>query len=268
MMKPGFYTNWTFEQYLKADALSRGKLVTFGEKSPAHSQVPVKVTRRMILGAAKHTAFFEPELFAPQYGIMPEDEATKGKTVAGKALSKQIKADGKIVLSWKEAGQIPQMVEAVRSDEDAGPLLARGIPEMSAIWQDVIGDLWCKCKPDWVTDNGVVPDLKTCDDASDHAFMRTFWAQRYDVQAWFYLRGLNAAAEQTKTKANYDLFCYIAAENNEPFGVRVYYPSKELLLSVMEEFEPHLERYAKCLETNIWPKYEKGPKMVEKPPWR
>lgn len=189
-MKPGFYSNekLSAEDYHATEALSKSGMVRLA-RLPAHFKIPTISTRPMMIGSAFHTAILEPEKFKKEYVVLEE----------GKKRSGTVDKRGRIILNHTEGGNLPGMVEAVRSHEDAGPLLAYGVAELSGFWIDPDYGFLCKCKPDWVTDNKIVVDLKSCQDAREWPFSKVFFDKKYDWQARWYLNG--ADKPQSKPQA-------------------------------------------------------------------
>lgn len=257
-MKPGFYTDMPAEEYHATPALSKSGMAQL-DRSAAHYKVPVISTRPMMIGSACHTATLEPEKFEEEYVILPK----------GRRRSGTHDVDGRLILNHTEGSNLPGMVEAVRNHEDAGPLLSYGQAEMSVFWEDPTYGFLCKARPDWTTDNKIMVDLKKCQDAREWPFAKSFFNLKYDWQAYWYLNGAEEASEQaTGERVEHKDFAFIAVEEQPPHGVNVFFASKETLVVAMEEIEPIKAKYAECLKSGKWPRYESGPKYIELPNWK
>lgn len=264
-IKPGFYPKMSNEEYHSSKGISKSGLVKLA-RSPAHYKAPpLPPTRALVVGAAFHTAVLEPEKFKQQYAILPADmKATTKAGIAWKA-----EQAGKEILSTAEGSNLPGMSKAVRDHPDASALLKYGVVEMSAFWRDPEFSFLCKCRPDFVTDGGIVVDLKSCMDAREFPFSKVFFDKLYAWQAYWYLEGLNQAVRQGLGKEiDHKDFAFIAVEKLPPYGVNVFFADKDLLLNALEEIEVVKTLYARCLETDTWPCYPDGPKYIELPKWK
>ncbi len=87
-------------------------------------------------------------------------------------------------------------------------LSAAGKAEQSYFWTDKETGLGCKCRPDYMFDDGsTIVDLKTTTDASLKGFSRSVCNFRYHVQAGFYLHGI-----EQSTGVRPDRFIFVAIE--------------------------------------------------------
>ena len=255
-MKPGFYTDMSATEYHATEAFSKSFMTKF-DRSPAHAKVPEKPpgsqkVRNMLVGSAFHTTVLEPEKFEKEYVVLPEGKKRVGTH----------DADGRAILNFTEGGDLPGMREAVRNHEDAGPLLSFGQAEVSVFWQDPDYGFLCKARPDWITPNGIIIDLKSTEDAREEAFSRTAYNLRYRWQGYWYLNGASIAKGEP-----HNIFIIIAVEKEPPYGVYVYEVDKEMLLLAMEEIAPLLKKYNQSLKSDIWSCYPPGMKSLELPRW-
>jgi hypothetical protein len=100
-----------------------------------------------------------------------------------------------------------------------------GKAETTHMWTDASTGLECKCRPDWLTDDGsIVVDLKTTKDASPRGFKQSVANYRYHVQAAWYLHGLEQA-----TGKRPDQFIFICVESTAPYAVAVYAADAEMI---------------------------------------
>lgn len=263
--KPGFCPTLSNEDYHSGPGISKSGLVKL-DRSPAHYRTPTIKTRSMIVGSAFHTAILEPEKFEAEYAIVPEGMSlvnAKGKGWKGARV-----LEGKEILSTKEGGNLPGMSKAVWDHPDASALLKSGVVEMSAFWRDPEYDFLCKCRPDFVTDGGIVVDLKSCADAREFPFSKVFFDKKYDWQSSWYLEGMNQAALALGKEITHDDFAFIAVEKLPPYGVNVFFADKDMLLFAMEEIEVVKALYARCLDSDKWPCYPEDAKFIQLPKWK
>ena len=231
-------------------------------RSPAHFQVPVKVTDVMRLGTHTHVGVLEEQRFKREYEVLPED--FDGRTNIGKALVAQIEAKPKVPIKYKDAVNIEGMKNAVFSDSDAKDLLSHGEFEISGFWTDLGSGILCKMRIDWLNKRDrIIVDLKTTTDARYFKFLNRAYDKGYNIQAAFYLWGLT----QIQGVEHRD-FQFIVVETEPPYGVQVYPAEEEMIEDGLAEASEGLEIYKKCLETDTWPCYEPATRGLGVPGWK
>lgn len=270
-MEIGFYPKEKLsnEAYHAGPGISKSGW-TLVSRSLAHFKYhKKKETAAMRLGSAVDAAMFEPKLFFAQYSIAPEGMPFNKKD--GIAFKKEAEEKGKIALTFNDGGHIPAMIEAVRSNEDAAPLLAHGMAQVSAYYKDPVYGFLSKVRTDWVTDSQIICDLKTTTDVRMEPFAKIAFAgdKRYDFQNVVYCEGMTETSDQALgNRIEHEHFRLIAVEVKPPHEVKAYWFEKEDLLEAMEELAILKEQYAKALETGIWPGYNQtGGEPLQKPRW-
>lgn len=268
-IKPGFYPKLSNEDYHAGPGISKSGWVRVSRSLAHFKFYTIKETEAMRLGSATDMAVFEPELFLSKYIIGPE--GVQFNTKPGRAFKKAALAKGKTPLTFASGGHIPAMIEAVRSNEDAAPLLAHGMAQVSAYYRDPAYGFLSKVRVDWVTDSVIICDLKTTTDARMRPFAKIAFSddKRYDFQDVIYCEGMTEATEQALGKRiEHNFFRLIVVEVKPPHEVKVYWFEKEDLLEAMEELTILKEKYANALETGVWPGYDKvGDEPLQKPRW-
>ncbi len=118
------------------------------------------------------------------------------RTKEGKELWHQfaIQTEGLTILSKDQDKQIEAMARAIYDHPAAAYLLAKpGKSEIMVNWQDrTLVD--CRGIIDRLTDDGLIIDIKTTDDASPKGFARSCHKYRYHVQAEYCARNIGAVA--------------------------------------------------------------------------
>ncbi len=156
----------------------------------------------------------------------------------------------KIILSQADWDMLHHMKNAVHGHPVAGKLLAKaGKAEQSFFWNDSETGLDCRCRPDYLTDDNIIIDLKTCADASPDGFARACYSHRYHVQDAFYSDGMAANNRQPKA------FIFIAVEKTAPFGVGVYVLNEESKQLGRALYRRDLESIKQCESQDAWPTY-------------
>ncbi|QIG65628.1 hypothetical protein [Salmonella phage PT1] len=171
---------------------------------------------------------------------------------------------GRMVLTPEVWDQLHAMASAVHAHPAAGSLLTScpGEAEKSVYWIDATTGVLCRCRPDWWRDDNVIVDLKTTEDASPEGFAKSMANYRYDVQAAYYLDGVQQATGK-RPKA----FVFIAVEKKAPYGVGVYVLDSESLQLGRAQYQHDLRVYAECVRTGVWPGYGDKIQTISLPGW-
>ena len=131
------------------------------------------------------------------------------------------------------------------------------------MWSDATSGLQCKCRPDWLTDDGsLIIDLKTTEDASPKGFEKSVGNWRYHVQAAWYLHGIEQASGTRP-----DQFIFICVEKKPPYAVAVYAADPEMIEIGWQQAQRDLEVLATCKAANAWPGYSDQIETISLPRW-
>lgn len=229
------------------------------QKSPAHYRTACLIAREetpaMRLGTAVHCAVLEPERFVAEYVGVNLDLRTKG----GKAMRDEILAAGQTVLTPDDYTTVMQMRDAVLAHPTAGALFRDGRSEVSVF--ATLDDVPCKCRPDWLRDDGLIVDLKTAITAHPRDFGRTVANYGYHLQQHHYLRVcLSAGIAVTR-------FLFVAVEKLPPFGVSVHLLDDAAIALAANQHDRLLELYRRCRDANHWPCYPDDICITSLPAW-
>ena len=242
-------------------------------KSPLHywaryidpNRVPQEPTAAMAIGSAVHTHVLELDQWDAQYVVAPEN--IDRRTKAGKAEWEVVTtaASGRTMLSRADAELIMRMGHSVYSHPAAAMLLKQlpGKAETTWMWNDAATGLQCKCRPDWLTDDGsLIIDLKTTEDASPAGFRKSIAAYRYHVQAAHYLTGVERA-----TGRRPEQFIFICVEKKAPFCTAVYAADAQMVEIGSEIAARDLDVLATCKQAGAWPGYSDQIEPISLPNW-
>ena len=204
-------------------------------KSPLHywsryldpNRLPQEPTAAMAIGSAVHTHVLELDQWDAQYVVAPA--GIDRRTKVGKAEWDvfQTAIGTRTVISREDADLVMRIGRSVLSHPAAAYLL--GLPgkaETTHMWTDEISGLQCKCRPDWLLDDGsMIVDLKTTtEDASPKEFQRSIAKWRYHCQASWYLDGVQHA-----TGKRPEQFVFIAVEKKPPYACAVYVADAQMI---------------------------------------
>lgn len=159
---------------------------------------------------------------------------------------------------WDKARR---MRDSVLNNTEIARLFSRGDAEVS-VWgcHEPTGML-TKCRCDWLREDGIVVDLKTCLNASPGGFSTACAKYDYVMQQVHYMETLNSAGYGK------DEFVFVAVENEPPY-VSTYYVMDEHSVQVTESaYHATLARLHSCQQQKQWPAYT-GDTVLSLPLWK
>lgn len=168
------------------------------------------------------------------------------------------------ILNQDQWDAVHKAAKAIKEHPAASKLIntGSGKAEQSAYWIDSLTGELCRCRPDWWRDDNIIVDLKTTENASKDGFAKSIANFRYDVQAAFYLDGIEAATGKRPRG-----FVFVAVEKKPPFAVGVYVLDAETLDAARAVYQKDLESYAFCQKTGNWPGYGDKIQTINLPAW-
>lgn len=267
---PGIYPGVPMEQYHAWDAVSNSRLSKL-RRSPAHLKAyleePPPDTIALVLGKAAHMAILEPELFQQKYCSGPEgDRRTKAVRDRWEQLEGQY-GEG-YVLKPADYAMCLRARDSFRQHSRAHALLsAKGLTEVSVVWDDPETGLRCKARYDFLAeeidglDGGVIVDLKSCRDAGRRMFERHVFEYGYHRQGCMYLDGAHAV------RLNIGHYVIMPFEKDAPFAVAAYRITEGALDAGREQVRPLMRLYKHCVETDTWPAYPEEIVDIALPDW-
>ena len=241
-------------------------------RSPLHywaryldpNRVVPEPTPAMAIGSAVHTHVLELDQWDARYVSAPDgiDRRTKAGKAEWEAFTTA--ATGRIVLPKADADLVMRMAHSVFTHPAAAMLLALpGKAETTHMWTDAATGLQCKCRPDWLTDDGrLLVDLKTTEDASPRGFSRSIVQWRYFLQASWYLDGIEQA-----TGTRPEQFLFLCVEKKAPYAVAVYAADAEMIAAGAQTAARDLDVLATCKVAGAWPGYSDQIETISLPPW-
>lgn len=266
MNAPTIRHDLTNAEYHASPAISKSGLDLI-RKAPALYQWrrsnPTEQTPAMRLGTLTHTVVLEPEVFARS--VIARPEGIDRRTSAGKAdwAAFELEAEGREIITNEEGAKLAAIRDAVHAHPAAAKALG-GSPtiEQSIFWTDPTTGVDCRCRPDAVTERGVIVDLKTTRDASPDGFAKSVAQYRYQVQAAFYSDGYKAAFGEAPRG-----FVFIAVETEPPYLVAVYVASETMTQRGRIDYQTDLDTFRRCQDADTWPGYSDAPLTIDLPKW-
>lgn len=212
---------------------------------------------RFDLGSAAHAMLLEGDharvafIDAPDWRTKPAKEARDAA-----------RAEGRLPVLEHHEATLSTMLTVARAAVAASELpdLLDGDAERALVWLD--GSAWCRSRLDMLsTDRRVILDYKTCASAEPEMFIRQIGNMGYDVQAEFYLRGLEAITGEQAT------FIFLAQEIEEPFACSLVSLANVYREIAQRKVERAIDCWGRCLQAGRWPAYGTRVHYAEPPPW-
>lgn len=172
--------------------------------------------------------------------------------------------DGLIPLLTAQQELIGVMASACREQlrhHEAADALTDGKPEQTIVWQE--GDIWCRCRPDWLHDDApIMDDVKTtAGSAEPDAFIRRAYDLGYDFQDAFYRRGYRAVFGADPK------FRFIVVENEAPHALSVVEFDDHARRLADQKVERSIAIWRHCLTAEAWPGYPARVASARVPAW-
>lgn len=267
-IKPGVYTI-TNEAYHAGQGISNTHLTNL-VRSPAHYQQWLTElqsdTDDMKLGRLTHAVLLEPETVQSRFLIAPNDD---GRTKEYKDFAKD--NAGFEIIKPKMLVQAKTIAEALKGKVLSNPSLNNlfvGLNEQAFYWNDPDTGILCKCKPDVLTNVGIITDLKVTEDASEKTYQAQIARQMYFMQSAFYIDGVNHAIQQAGLDLVHpDSSVLVAIERDAPYEIGIYALDPRAIAFGRAQYKRLLKTYAECLKTGQWPGYERAIKVLDLPNW-
>lgn len=275
---PGLYHNVDFEKYLTMPGVSQSQLKTALERSPLHAIHSREATPAMRLGTDVHALLLQPDVFSATYIVAPPEAmlTDKGTPSASPKATKAYKDfvaanPDSVVLLPEEFERLQRIYCSVRNHPMARLLLDNCETEVTALWLDEETRVRCRARFDMLYHEegiAVLPDLKTCADASDRAARKSIQNHGYYVQAAFYLDGARACGLPVDECIN--PFVFVFVETAAPYACRVVGLDAEAIRAGREYYRRGLRLWRQSQEANHWPGYPDllGEESVGLDPWK
>ena len=235
---PAHYQAWLAD---KLEEINNRRLVESGmiEKSDE------KETKAFRIGKAVHCAFLQPDLWAKTYKAIPEcDRRTKEGKAVHEAFMSSLN-DGDTALPFDEYELATEVAQSAERISDAHIVRTGAWAEVPLTAKDLKTPI--KGIPDLIDGDGFIFDLKTTDDATERAVLRTILQYGYHLQAAHYLNLASAHIDGLKG------FRLIFVEKTKPYAGAVYEISADLLDLGRKTVAGLYQTYDKCVAENNWP---------------
>lgn len=262
--KPGIYLGIPEEVYHGHElSVSRSLLVKHAVTS-AHAldymtknQASTKAMRR---GTAFDTLLLEPDKFDERFHVFPEGiqfRSNADKAIRDEAFAKY--GEDRCI-KYELMQEAKQMVAATLTDDDAYDLLrnTNGWPQVSVLFVHDATGLLCRCRIDWLTETGVVCDIKSDKDPSKFSFSIRDYHLHVQFAMYHYALGLFGIEPKE--------FVALVQNNTAPIVAPAYYLiGGDTMALGWDDFEKYIHRHKWCLDNDRWPGYTDKPTVVDLP---
>lgn len=252
-MNNALVSTMTEGEYRSLPALNASRFKAF-HRSPYHffNQKNVEETEAMRIGTAIHTAMLQPSMYSSTIGFLPDLD---GRTTEGKAIKKAFeeKYAGKTILKAVSEAVVDRACTAIMYSNEWKAIKATNTMRYEQVLMCELHGIACKSRLDLIdVENGIIRDIKSCDDASIERFKYTIKDRLYWLQAGFY--ALMAEKAYNK-KFNFE---FIAVETSEP-STALFHPVEEKELDRWKMLvDILLLQYSDCVTSDTWPKPKNG----------
>jgi hypothetical protein len=181
----------------------------------------------------------------------------------------EIREAGGVPLKRDTYEQVHAMADALRRHPVASVVFdpAGGKAEQSLYWIDPLTKVTCRARPDWLPNPGagrtIIPDYKTCRDASLDAISKAIHTYGYHCQAAWCLEG----ARRTGLADERAVFLLICQEKTAPYVVTVAQIDRKDLELGHAKNQVAREIYRECAEAGRWPGYSDTVEIIPQPEW-
>jgi hypothetical protein len=238
-----------FEVFVESQINYRNIYVT-------HTKPQPKMSEALQLGIWCHLALLEPDIWKRDYIFDLPAKASDGldwnwRKPAHRAERDELLGERPKMLTIEQRTLVEAMRDAVMNNDDARTLMQLpGLIEHGYHWQDESG-LILKSRPDKIIGD-VLPDLKSCIDASPEGFTNASRRLGYHRTAAWRCAGHYAMTGRVPR------YLFIAV-SKKTLDVGVHELGEDELALGMAQNRMYLNRMAKCYETGDWtPWWGKG----------
>jgi PDDEXK-like domain of unknown function (DUF3799) len=216
------------------------------------------------IGTAAHSIVLEGD----QRAVRVVDGVTDWRTTQAKEVRDQLRAEGLVPLLRKHYDQVVAMTASTRAQldahEDGREMFRDGWPELVAIWRLELGDgreVWCRSRIDYLRVDGIDDYKSTRGSAHPEQVSKNMAKNGMVMQAEFYRRGVAVLTGELLP------FRFAMQECYAPYLLSVNALAPSLAMLGEKQLQYALERWARCLEANVWPGYGTQTAYAELTPW-
>jgi hypothetical protein len=274
-MSTGFFYDMPQSVYhadpAPAPSLSSGVARTLLAKSPAHAAmehpkiggVKRESTDAMSTGTLIHAIMAGA---TESITISPYDDF---RTKDAREWRASAMESGKIIVKAEALTLAAKVADSIKAKAALGidntPFAPTAKHEAAAIWQE--DGCYCRALFDClnITEHGAdIWDWKTTNDISDRGIEKAVAKYRYDIQAAFYLRGLEKLLPAYRGRTS---FVFVFVETEAPYTVRRVCLQPSYMQHANAKVAEAITTWAHCLANNHFPSMPPDTLALELPAW-
>ena len=221
-------------------------------KTPAHliaERLTIRESaRNPDLGTVIHSLILEPFKSASAVEII---KAPDFRTKAAQEHRDLAIKMGKTPILQKNYELAQAAAERVLSHPVLSKVMKAGEAEKCFFAKDKATGIWVKARPDFISEDGVVVDVKGVGEASDEFIQR-----RIFDGGWFQQAAWHAHVIERVNGLGIKDYLWAIIEMEPPHAVRVIRPAEAALIHGARLNDKALKIYAECCRKDFWPDYE------------
>lgn len=239
--------------------VSRSQIVSFLESPYGYFKQHIernsawqkKSTSAMDFGSACHEAIFIHRDAMQAFAVIPDDVLNNDGAKVGKAyLAWKRENPGKLYLKEQEAASWLEMWAAIQDSATASKLLMGNyhdaLAEFTIHWTFEGVDL--RARIDRYIPGFAIIDLKTCNNADEHAIVREIIDRKLHIQAGVYQWAVELATGEKLP------FIFVFVEKSAPFRVVCREIPQDWIDDGMLQVWDGLRRMQRCADSGEWPR--------------
>lgn len=245
----GIFPNYTTSQYDAILAVRSTDLRTLENECPAilkYQRENPEDKMEFDIGRAAHLLYLEPHLFEESIVRVPFGDY---KTNDAKQMREEAYDADRTPLNFKQIELVMAMRDAFQADADVQQIMNGCKFEQTLIWQDKETGLWCKARPDGLSEKYLL-EAKTAASCKPSDFSMALGEHGYFMQAAWCIEGWKAV-----TGGDFIDLVYLVQRKKPPHLVMPFRPTQEAIMQGMERNRTNLRTLARCMEKNDWHKY-------------
>jgi hypothetical protein len=210
------------------------------------------------LGSAAHVMLLER-----RNDCIVRVNADDWRTKAAREARDAAQANGQYAVLERQYNDIEAMVRAARQfvdDTELAGILSTGDAEHTVTWQE--GSIWCRIRPDLLSaDRRIILDYKTTPSAHPDAFIMQIGRMGYDLQAEFYVRGVEDLTGLEST------FVFLCQESKPPYACSLVALANSYREVGKSKVNAAMRVWSECMITNAWYGYSNKIHYADPKPW-
>lgn len=239
-------------------------------RSPAHfysdfvlREAKTEQTSAMKFGTLVHSLILEPQEFRARLRSMPDFgdmRSSKNREQRDSWIADQ--PENALLVSSEDMSALTGITQSVLRHSIAAKLFNGATKEISGYFRDPETSVACRIRPDAISADCGLIDIKTTIDASRDEFSRSIQKYGYHTQLAFYAKGIK---EITGTFPPF--VAIVAIEKSPPYATAVYVLDEAAMEIGTNKVNQGLARYAECVRNNHFPSYQEVAENISLPNW-